>query len=148
MAKQRVDVNREEVNVAYEDIKQKYGELQNAYKKYFPKVDSTLIEDLLLRSNSFDKNEHMYAINVITKTPVDTEVARNFFLEKIDQVPSSYEKGTHYLVNTKVTFAFLYDIQSFDNVDKIYGDYEGFTNTVTNIYEHRGTNEQSRISNE
>ena len=100
-----------EVKVAYEDIKQKYGELQNAYKKYFPKVDSTLIEDLLLRSASFDKNEHQYAINVITKTPVYTEVARNFFLEKIDQVPSSYEKGTHYLVNTKATFAFLYDIQ-------------------------------------
>ena len=112
------------------------------------KVDSRLIEDLLLRSASFDKNEHQYAINVITKTPVDTEVARNFFLEKIDQVPSSYEKGTHYLVNTKATFAFLYDIQSFDNVDKIYGDYEGFTSTVGNIYEHRGTNEQSRISNE
>ncbi|MGH9966079.1 MAG: hypothetical protein ACRD5E_14810 [Nitrososphaeraceae archaeon] len=148
MADQKVDVNGEEVKVAYENIKQKYGELQNAYKKYFPKVDFKLIEDLLMRSISFDKNEHMYAINIITKTPIDTEAARNFFLEKIDQVPSSYEKGTHYLVNTKATFAFLYDIQSFDSVDKIYGDYEGFTSTVGNIYEHRGSNEQSRISNE
>lgn len=148
MAEQKVNVNREEVKIAYENIKQKYGELQNTFKKYFPKVDSKLIEDLLMRSISFDKNEHMYAINIITKTPIDTEVARNFFLEKIDQVPSSYEKGTHYLVNTKATFAFLYDIQSFGNVDNIYGDYEGFTSTVGNIYEHRGGNEQRRISNE
>jgi hypothetical protein len=148
MAEQKANVSREEVKIAYENIKQKYDELQNAYKEYFPKVDSILIKDLLVRSSSFDKNEHMYAINIITKTPIDTEVARNFFLEKIDQVPSSYEKGTHYLVNTKATFAFLYDIQSFDNVDQIYGDYEGYTSTVGNIYEHRGGNEQSRISKE
>jgi hypothetical protein len=28
MAEQRVNVNREEVKIAYENIKQKYGELQ------------------------------------------------------------------------------------------------------------------------
>lgn len=148
MADQKVDVNGEEVKVAYDDIKQKYEKLQNAYKRYFPKVDSKLIEDLLLRSISFDKNGHLYAINVIAKTPIDTKIARDFFLEKTDHVPSSYEKGTHYLVNTKATFAFLYDLQSYDNVDKIYGDYAGFTSTVGNIYEHRGRDEQSRISND
>jgi hypothetical protein len=147
MAGQKVDVKREEVKVAYDDIKQKYGKLQDSYKKYFPKVDPKLIEDLLLRSSSYDNNGHMYAINIIAKTPIDTEIARDFFIEKIDQVPSSYEKGTHYLVNTKATFEFLYDIQSYDNVDKIYGDYEGSTSTVTNIYEHRGEDEQNRISN-
>ncbi|MPZ08381.1 MAG: hypothetical protein GEU26_18535 [Nitrososphaeraceae archaeon] len=41
-----------------------------------------------------------------------------------------------------------YDLQSYDNVDKIYGDYAGFTSTVGNIYEHRGKDEQSRVSND
>jgi hypothetical protein len=88
MTGQEVDVKREEVKVAYDDIKQKYDKLQDSYKKYFPKVDPKLIEDLLLRSSSYDNNGHMYAINIIAKTPIDTEIARDFFIEKIDQVPS------------------------------------------------------------
>jgi len=42
-------------------------------RNIFPKVDSKLIEDLLLRSISFDNNGHLYAINVLAKTPIDTK---------------------------------------------------------------------------
>ena len=35
-----------------------YEKLQDTYKKYFPKVDPKLIEDLLLRSTTYDNNEH------------------------------------------------------------------------------------------
>ena len=133
---------------AYNDIKERYKNLHEAYKKYFPKVDSKLIQDLLLHSISFDKNKRLYSIQVLAKEGTDSEKARNFFWEKTGKVPQAYEKGTHYLVNIKVTFDLLLEMQSYDEVEKILGGYVGPTSTVQDVYAHRGEDEQSRLAND
>lgn len=71
MAGQKVDVNREEVKVAYDDIKQKHEKLQDAYKKYFPKVDPKLIEDLFLHSATYQHQENrLNSLQINTSVPI------------------------------------------------------------------------------
>jgi hypothetical protein len=63
-------------------------------------------------------------------------------------VPAAYEKGTHFLVNVKLTFELLKDIQSYPEVEFMTGGYIGTTSTVQQTHLHRGRDEQSRMVNE
>ncbi|MGD1835542.1 MAG: hypothetical protein ACPKQO_07455 [Nitrososphaeraceae archaeon] len=138
-------MDKKDAEKAYKDLKLKHHELQDSYKKYFPKVNSKLLEDLLLYSKDYNKNDHLYSIQVLAHAGTDPEKARRYFLEKTGQVPESYEKGTHYLVNMKITFELLADMQNYEEVKEINGDYVGPASSVSEIHRHRGEDEESRI---
>jgi hypothetical protein len=137
-----------EAQEAYEEIKSKYLQLEAAVQKHFPKVDSKLVRDLLIHSSSGTDASHLFSLEVLAKEGTSAEKARDYFIQKTGKVPAAYEKGTHFLVNVKLTFELLKDIQSYPEVEFMTGGYIGTTSTVQQTHLHRGRDEQSRMVNE
>lgn len=140
-----ISEQRTEAQAAYEEIKSRYLQLEASIKKHFPKVDSGLIRDLLMHSASAGEGTRLFSLEVLAKEGTDPEKARNYFISKTGKAPSSYEHGTHYLVNVLLTFELLKDIQNYPEVEYMTGTYVGATSAVSQIHYHRGTSEQSRI---
>lgn len=137
-----------EAQEAYEEIKAKYLQLEAAVEKHFPKVDSKLVRELLTYNTSGSDASRLFSVEVLAKEGTNSEKARNYFISKTGKAPAAYEHGTHYLVNVKLNFELLKDIQSYPEVEYITGGYIGTTSSVQQIHLHRGRDEQSRIVNE
>ena len=130
----------------FDDIKTKYGELHGMYREYFPKVEPKLVEELVAHgSNSADSKGRLYALQVIGKEGSSLERIHRYLLEKTGRVPTEYEGGTHYVINVYPTLDMIKDIQGFDEVEHIQGDYTFGSYAVHSIQDHRGEDEESRI---
>ncbi len=133
---------------AYEEIKARYLQLEAAIQKHFPKVDSKLVKELLTYSSSGNDASYLFSLEVLAKEGTSPEKARDYFIQKTGKAPAAYEKGTHFLVNVKLTLELLKDIQTYPEVEFITGGYVGVSSAVQQTHLHRGRDEQSRIINE
>ena len=130
----------------YDEIKTKYIELQNMFKKHFPKVDPRLLLEIITHTkNSKDNKDRMYSLQVIAKKRTDSEKARSYFISRTGKVPAAYEDGTHYVINVFPTLDMIKDIQNYPEVEHITGDYTFGSSSVQLTHLHRGTDEESRI---
>jgi hypothetical protein len=106
-------------------INQQFEELHNTYKRYLPKVDPALLEDLLLRQLENPGKEFLYTLEVFSDGSRNTEHVRNDILAHTGMVPSIHDNGTHYVVNHKITLDTLQAIQKYPDVLEITGEYCG-----------------------
>jgi hypothetical protein len=108
-----------------EEIKRKYQEFQTACKTTLPKVDSLLIEDLVIRQLQNPEKQSMYTIEVFSNGSRSTDDVRNDILAATGSAPSIHDNGTHYVINSKVTLETLETIQKYPDVIEIKGEYTG-----------------------
>ena len=128
------------------DLKKKYGELRGLYAKYFPKVEPKLVEELVsYGSDSDDSKDRLYALQVFSKEGSSLGRVKQYVADKTGRVPAEYEGGTHYVVNVYPTLDMIKDIQGFEEVKHISGDYTFGSYSMHSIHEHRGEDEASGI---
>ena len=65
----------------------------------------------------------MYTIEVFTKKGTDPEEAKRYIFEKTGMMPAVYDKGTHYVINQKLTLQILKEISDCEDVLEITGEY-------------------------
>jgi hypothetical protein len=122
-----------------EELSKLYSELQAlniqkekieaTYHKLFPKVDSYLLHDLLMRMDE-DHEKYkdagpFYTIEVFTKEGTSSEWCINHILQTTGTVPAVYDRGTHYVTHMRVTPPILKKLNDFDFVEEIMGEYTG-----------------------
>jgi hypothetical protein len=105
------------------------GKIEATYHELFPKVDSYLIHDLLMRIDEdpekYKDTGPFYTIEVFTKEGPSSEWCRNHILQTTGTVPAVYDKGTHYVTHMRVTPGILKKLNDFDFVEEIMGEYSG-----------------------
>jgi Carboxypeptidase regulatory-like domain len=111
--------------------------LQTLCETHLPKVDSTLIHDLLIREQENPKKTPFYMIEVFTKEKTDSEVAKNYIFEKTGMMPAVYDHGTHYVTNQKLTLEMLKEISDSEDVLEVTGEYTGSIGGWGASHEHR-----------
>lgn len=98
---------------AFTQIKNKLNELHNSYNKFFPKVNSKLIEELFSKNKNPLEQDHLYTIEIIADEGKNLENLRNYIIKTTGQVPWGYEKNTHITANLKINISLLQTIQNF-----------------------------------
>src|SRR5438067_12356401 len=111
--------------------------LQTLYETYLPKVDSSLIHDLLVREEEKSARAPFYMVEIFTKEGTDSEAMRNHIIEKTQMVPAIYDKGTHYVTNQRLTLEMLKEISDDENVLEVTGEYTGGIGGWDASHEHR-----------
>jgi hypothetical protein len=101
---------------------------KKACEQILPKVNPTLIADIIERQ--LENPEPIYMVEVFTKSGLDSEQIRNIILDKIGVSPEIYDKGTHYVINHKLTLEMLKEISDYDAVVAVEGDY---TEAITGL---------------
>ena len=80
--------------------------IEATYLELFPKVDSYLIHDVLMRTSEdpekYRDTGPFYTIEVFTKGGTSSEWCRNHILETTGTVPAVYDNGTHYVTHMRV----------------------------------------------
>ncbi|MFB5599610.1 MAG: hypothetical protein ACE5SW_05210 [Nitrososphaeraceae archaeon] len=107
------------------EIKRAFVGLQTLYEAYLPKVDPSLINDLLSRQQKRPGETPFYMVEIFTKKGIDEEAKRNYILSKTGMVPSIQDRGTHYVTNHRLTLELLKELSEPDDVLEITGDYTG-----------------------
>lgn len=119
-------------------MKEQFSELQDTYRRQFPKVDPVLLNDLLGRETSSSAEKPFsYTIEVFTRNGTDTETAKNYIYEKTGKMPSVLDNGTHYVTTQNVTLEILREISDSEDVVDVRGSYCGGIGIQASYYEHR-----------
>jgi hypothetical protein len=80
----------------FDAIRAEYSRLHDLYKKYFPKVDPKLVEEIIFQTSSSRESKGLlYALRVIAKEGTNFESVREYFITKTGRVPTSYETEAH-----------------------------------------------------
>ena len=108
-----------------QEIRRVYSGLETLYKTYLPRVDSALLDDLLIREQEKSERAPFYMVEVFTKPGTDSEWCKNHIWKTSGFVPAVYDKGTHYVTNMRLTLEILKKLQDFDFVLDVTGDYTG-----------------------
>jgi hypothetical protein len=108
-----------------QEIRRVYSGLETLYKTYLPRVDSALLDDLLIREQEKSERAPFYMVEVFTKPGTDSEWCKNHIWKTSGFVPAVYDKGTHYVTNMRLTLEILKKIGDFDFVTEVTGDYTG-----------------------
>ena len=106
------------------EVLSKFGELEDAMKTHFGKVDPRLMVDMIFRHRSGKKNP-IYTLEVFIIPNQSTDQLREMIIERTGMVPAFYDSGTHIVVAHKVSFELLKEINDFDFVESIKGTYSG-----------------------
>jgi hypothetical protein len=77
------------------EIRNVFRGLQTLYDTHLPKVDSSLIDDLLIRENEKSERAPFYMVEIFTKEGTDSEAMKNHIFEKTGMLPAIYDHGTH-----------------------------------------------------
>lgn len=94
-----------------------YKGLQTLCDTYLPKVDPTLIDDLLMRQQQKNSGAApFYMVEAFTRPGTDSETKRNLIFEKTGTIPAVYDNGTNYAANHRLILEMLKEI-SDDNDD-------------------------------
>jgi hypothetical protein len=120
------------------EIKRVFEGLQTVYHTYLPKADPILIHDLLLRQQKNPKVEPIYVVEIYTKPNIDSEVIKNYLIEKTGgMIPAIYENGTHYVTNQRLTLEILEEMCKSGDVLEVAGEYTGGIGGWGASHEHR-----------
>ncbi|MFL6340300.1 MAG: hypothetical protein ACJ72U_01990, partial [Nitrososphaeraceae archaeon] len=89
-----------------ESLNKQKKKIEATYLQLFPKVDSYLIHDILMRFSvdieKYRDTGPFYTIEVFTKEGTNSEWCRNHILETTGTVPAVYDNGTHYVTHMRV----------------------------------------------
>jgi hypothetical protein len=120
------------------EIRSVFQGLETLYQTYLPKVDPTLIHDLLIREQEKSQRAPFYMVEVFTKQGTDSEWCKNHIWKTTEFVPAVYDKGTHYVTNMRLTLDILKSLTDFDFVLEVTGDYTGTLTGRGASHEPRG----------
>ncbi|MGA7368058.1 MAG: carboxypeptidase-like regulatory domain-containing protein [Nitrososphaeraceae archaeon] len=107
------------------EISNRFKDLQEKYREYFPKVDPALINDLLLRQMENPSVTPLFMVEVFTKPGINTEQVRTIVRKKTGMNPAMYDNGTHCVITQKLTMEKLKEISELDEALEITGKYIG-----------------------
>src|SRR5436190_21881866 len=107
------------------EIRNVFQGLQTLYETHLPKVDSTLIHDLLIREQEKSERAPFYMVEVFTKPGTDSEWCKRHIWKTTGFVPAIYDNGTHYVTNMRLTLDILKRLDDFHFVLEVTGDYTG-----------------------
>jgi hypothetical protein len=117
-----------------QEIRRVFRGLQTLYQLHLPKINPTLIDDLLIReqeevekhNNAPTSSPPFYMVEISTTKSADPEKMKNLIFKKTGLLPSIYENGTHYVANMRLTLELLKAIsESEEGIVKVSGDYTG-----------------------
>ena len=114
-----------------QQIRRVFQGLQTLYQTHLPKVDPSLIHDLLVRElDEASKNTFslppFYIVEIRTVKGTDQETMKSMIFEKTGFLPSITENGTHYVANMRLSLELLKEFcESQKDIVKITGDYTG-----------------------
>lgn len=111
--------------------------MQTLYETYLPKVDPLLIHDLLVREVEKSDRSPFYMVEIFTKSGTDSEVIKDIIFQRTGMIPSVHDKGTHYVVNQRLTLEKLKEINDDEYVIEVAGDYTGTLTGIGASHEHR-----------
>lgn len=118
------------------ELRSVFKGLQTLYHTYLPKVDPVLIHDLLVREHEKSERAPFYIVEIFTKEGTDSDSIKNKIFEKTGMLPTVYDKGTHYVVNQRLTLEILKEISDSDEVEEVKGDYTGGVTGAGARYDH------------
>jgi hypothetical protein len=118
------------------EVKNQFEELQKKYHTYLPKVDPSLINDLLRHENNPNVIP-TYIVEVFTKQGIDIDEAKEYVYQKTGIIPAVYDKGTHYVTNQKLTLEILKEISDCEDVLEVNGHYVGSGTSISVSYESK-----------
>ena len=99
--------------------------LQTLYETHLPKVDSTLIHDLLIREKEKSERAPFYMVEIFTNSKINSEAMKEHIYQTTGMLPAIYDNGTHYVTHMRVTPNILKKLNDFDFVEEVVGDYTG-----------------------
>jgi hypothetical protein len=106
------------------EVLSKFGELEDAMKTHFGKVDPRLMVDMIFRHRG-SKKDPIYTLEVFIKPNQNTDQIREIIIERTGMVPAFYDSGTHVVVAHKISFELLKEMNDRDFVESIKGTYSG-----------------------
>ena len=107
------------------EIRNVFRGLQTLYDTHLPKVDSTLIDDLLIREKEKSERAPFYMVEIFTKEGTDSEAMKNHIFNNTGMLPAIYDHGTHYVTNQRLNLEILKEICNSEDVLEVTGDYTG-----------------------
>ena len=107
------------------EIRSVFQGLETLYQTYLPKVDPTLIHDLLIREHEKSERAPFYMVEIFTNSNVNSEDIKEHIYQTTGMLPSIYDNGTHYVTNQRLTLEILKEICSSEDVLEVTGDYTG-----------------------
>ena len=119
------------------ELKSQFEELQRMYSELLPKVDPSLLNDLLLRQMENPSNAPMYMVEVFLESGVDSQQVRDTVLKETGMVPAIYDSGTHIATHNRLTLEMLKRISEKEEVIEITGEYNGDFGNWAPSHEHR-----------
>ena len=121
-----------------QEIRNVFRGLETLYQTYLPKVDPTLIHELLVREQDKTERAPFYMVEVFTKKGTDPQWCKDHILDTTGFVPAIYDNGTHYVTNMRLTCDILKRLNDFDFVNEVSGDYTGTLTGRGASHERRG----------
>src|SRR6187200_670900 len=107
------------------EIRNVFQGLQTLYETHLPKVDSTLIHDLLIREKEKSERAPFYMVEIFTKEGTNSDAMKNHIFEKTGMLPAIYDNGTHYVTNQRLSLEALMEIAKSEEVLEVTGEYTG-----------------------
>jgi hypothetical protein len=107
------------------EIRSVFQGLETLYQTYLPKVDPTLIHDLLIREHEKAERAPFYMVEIFTNSNVNSEDMKEHIYQTTGMLPAIYDNGTHYVTNQRLTLEILKEISSSEDVLEVTGDYTG-----------------------
>jgi len=107
------------------EIRTVFQGLQTLYETYLPKVDSSLIHDLLIREEDKSERAPFYMVEIFTKEGTDSEALKEHIFQKTGMLPAIYDHGTHYVTNQRLSLESLKEIAESEEVLEVTGEYTG-----------------------
>ena len=107
------------------EIRSVFQGLETLYQTYLPKVDPTLIHDLLIREHEKSERAPFYMVEIFTNSNINSEDMKEHIYQTTGMLPAIYDNGTHYVTNQRLTLEILKEICSSQDVLEVTGDYTG-----------------------
>jgi hypothetical protein len=120
------------------EIRTVFQALETLYQTYLPKVDSSLIHDLLMREHEKSERAPFYMVEIFTKPKIDSDNMKEIIYQKTGMIPSIHDNGTHYVTNQRLTLETLKEICDSEDVVEVTGDYTGTLTGRGASHEPRG----------
>jgi Carboxypeptidase regulatory-like domain len=123
-------------------LQDRFEELQKEYQELLPKVDPSLINDLLLRQMENPGVAPMYMLEIFLEPGIDSQKVREWVLQETGVTPAIYDNGTHVAAHHTLTLERLERISGKEGVIEITGEYD--TGSWAASHEHRRHDEDVR----
>jgi hypothetical protein len=107
------------------EIRSVFQGLETLYQTHLPKVDPTLIHDLLIREHEKSERAPFYMVEIFTNSNVNSEDMKEHIYQTTGMLPAIYDNGTHYVTNQRLTLEILKEMCSSEDVLEVTGDYTG-----------------------